>query len=64
MLGEAWRIHLQAYHVSQPIKHGGGAYLCVGLYDFPWHELHVQDRGEDDTNFVSYHSSRWDHEGK
>ena len=23
------------------------------LYDFPWHRLHVQDKGEDDKNFVS-----------
>ena len=22
--------------------------FCVGLYDFPWHGLDVQDRGEND----------------
>ena len=33
--------------------------FCIGLYDFERHELHVQDRGEDDTS-----SSRWGHEDK
>ena len=37
--------HLKAPHVSQTVKH-------VGLYDFLWHKLQVQDRGEDDTSFV------------
>ena len=53
MLGEGGESQLQAHHVSQIIKLGGGAIFCVGLYDFPWHGLHVQDRGEDDTNSIS-----------
>ena len=44
---------LQAHHVNQTIKHGGGTILCgVVLYDFPWHKLHVQNKGEGDTSFV------------
>ena len=32
--------------MSQIIKHGGVAIFCVGLYDFMWHELHVQETEE------------------
>ena len=41
---------LQAHHVSQTFKHGGGAIFVWGLYDHLWH---VQDRGVDGTSFVS-----------
>ena len=44
---------LQAHHVSQTTKHGGGAIFGVGLRDLLWHVLEVQDKGEDDTSFVS-----------
>ena len=43
---------LQAHHVSQTLNMEV-VQFCVGLYDFLWHGLHVQDRGEDDTSYVS-----------
>ena len=47
LLGEGWRISItSSLYESHIIKHGVGVILCVGLYDFLWHGLQVQDSGE------------------
>jgi hypothetical protein len=54
-LGDRWGMENLHYKliirdIKSNMKVGS---FCVGSYNFPWLGLHVRDRGEDDTNYVS-----------
>ena len=47
----AWRVSITSSECKWNSQTWRCYNFCVGLNDFPWHGLHVQDRGEDDTSF-------------
>ena len=49
MLGVGWEMENLNYKLIMWVRQLNMelVQICVGLYDFLWHVLHVQDRGKD-----------------
>ena len=58
VLGEGWRISMTSSSCDSNNRTCRWWIFCALFYDFMWHELHLQDEGEDDTSLVYRHSSR------